>query len=573
MRTGSGKLSDNKFVLIIIAAVVAVLFLLNFVLSIAGTGNSDYLTEDDRLTSTITHSDGSHTAYNGINLPALESDEILSINVPLDKEDYINNASLCFHWENAVCKVYSGNVVIYTYGKTRSDRHRQIGDVLCSVQIPDDAWGSSLTIVFQQKEGSYSIEPQSIRIMPTISALKYPLYGHGLEFFVFTAMGVLGTLGIIVIILMRKHINALCLFWLPLLCVIASIWAFGSFRFFYVFVENTVFCSVIEYIALLLIPIPMMALIRTLDISPGINYLSSFAVGVFVIWFLFATLNHTSMEIHYSLFPMPTVVIIAIVLLVLLIMLFAIPRQKRTARSNALMYSIALTFALSLLSVMATTVSMSELQLKGQIFKCFSHCFIYTLVFVTILLFSLIYMIQYIREKKAAEKKEQLDEIAYRDALTGLHNRQFCLREFHSIESSRLPDFTVFFYDADGLKKTNDIYGHDKGDELIRTVASAINAFCENYDDSFCGRWGGDEFIVCIKGDDVDGEAAIKEFQQELETAAQKKSFPFSVTVSCGFCHSSLSDPFVPGDAIEEADKRMYESKKKRKESQSAETN
>ena len=207
MRTGSGKLSDNKFVLIIIAAVVAVLFLLNFVLSIAGTGNSDYLTEDDRLTSTITHSDGSHTAYNGINLPALESDEILSINVPLDKEDYINNASLCFHWENAVCKVYSGNVVIYTYGKTRSDRHRQIGDVLCSVQIPDDAWGSSLTIVLQQKEGSYSIEPQSIRIMPTISALKYPLYGHGLEFFVFTAMGVLGTLGIIVIILMRKHIN------------------------------------------------------------------------------------------------------------------------------------------------------------------------------------------------------------------------------------------------------------------------------------------------------------------------------------------------------------------------------
>jgi diguanylate cyclase (GGDEF)-like protein len=573
MRPTFKKLSDNKFILIIVAAVAAVLILLNFVLSIAGVGNSDFLTEDDRLTATVTHSDGSYTAYNGLNMPALESGEILSINVPLDETDYSDNASLCFHWENAVCKVYSGNVVIYNYGKTRSDRHRQIGDIFCSVQIPDDAWGSSLTIVFQQKEGSYSIEPGSIRIMPTISARMYPLSGHGLEFFLFTAIGVLGILGIIVVVLMRKHINALCLFWLPLLCVIASIWAFGSFRFFYMFIENTVFCSVIEYIALLLIPIPMMALIRTLDISPGINYLSSFSVGVFVIWFLFATLNHTSMEIHYSLFPVPTIIMIAVILLIHLIMLSNIPRQKRTARSNALMYSIAFTFALSLLSVMNTTIFKSELQLKGQLFRYFTNDFFYTLVFVMILLFSLIYMIQYIKEKKAAEKKEQLDEIAYRDALTGLHNRQFCLREFHTIESSRLPEFTVFFYDADGLKKTNDIYGHDKGDELIKTVAFAIEAFCDDYDDAFCGRWGGDEFIACIKGGDVDGEAAIKDFQHELEIAALKRSFSFPVTVSCGFCQSSLSDPFVPGDAIEEADRRMYENKKKRKESQSAEAN
>ncbi len=63
------------------------------------------------------------------------------------------------------------------------------------------------------------------------------------------------------------------------------------------------------------------------------------------------------------------------------------------------------------------------------------------------------------------------------DELTGLHNRRgFYLLGEQALQNARRSGeaLTVFFFDADGLKKINDTLGHDAGSELLRDIATLL---------------------------------------------------------------------------------------------------
>ena len=98
-----------------------------------------------------------------------------------------------------------------------------------------------------------------------------------------------------------------------------------------------------------------------------------------------------------------------------------------------------------------------------------------------------------------SERKQKEAEIKYLscyDPLTGLHNRR-CFEENRAFfdRPENLP-LSVIFGDVNGLKMTNDIFGHTAGDELIRKSAEIISRSCRNAD--IVARVGGDEFIVLL---------------------------------------------------------------------------
>ncbi len=93
----------------------------------------------------------------------------------------------------------------------------------------------------------------------------------------------------------------------------------------------------------------------------------------------------------------------------------------------------------------------------------------------------------------------QLEMLAYRDALTGLHNRAAFERTLAQWWQQGEP-FTVALVDADNLKTVNDAYGHAAGDTLLRTLASCIRQSARRQpDESY--RLGGDEFALLVRGD------------------------------------------------------------------------
>ena len=96
----------------------------------------------------------------------------------------------------------------------------------------------------------------------------------------------------------------------------------------------------------------------------------------------------------------------------------------------------------------------------------------------------------------------QVQQLAVTDGLTGLLNhREFHRRLDETIEGSRRYHYTVavLMTDIDHFKKFNDTYGHQVGDQVLRTVADVIKSQVRTVD--VCARYGGEEFAVIVRDD------------------------------------------------------------------------
>ena len=100
------------------------------------------------------------------------------------------------------------------------------------------------------------------------------------------------------------------------------------------------------------------------------------------------------------------------------------------------------------------------------------------------------------------EKRAQFDE------LTGVANRSLFVEQLNSAigrSKRKSAPLATLFIDLDRFKSINDTLGHDTGDALLREVAARLQNNLRVGD--FCGRWGGDEFVVCLEDFGEEGNA------------------------------------------------------------------
>ena len=98
-----------------------------------------------------------------------------------------------------------------------------------------------------------------------------------------------------------------------------------------------------------------------------------------------------------------------------------------------------------------------------------------------------------------SERKQKEAEIQYLncyDTLTGLHNRRCFEDNRAKIDNPDNLPLSVIFADINGLKMTNDIFGHRAGDELIKKSSEILLQVCRQND--VVARVGGDEFIILL---------------------------------------------------------------------------
>jgi diguanylate cyclase (GGDEF)-like protein/PAS domain S-box-containing protein len=99
-----------------------------------------------------------------------------------------------------------------------------------------------------------------------------------------------------------------------------------------------------------------------------------------------------------------------------------------------------------------------------------------------------------ITERKQME--ERLREQAYRDSLTGLHNRRYLDKKLPTLDQEKYLPISVIIGDVNGLKIINDSMGHQKGDEIVKRAAQAFREAARPGD--LVVRWGGDEFLLFL---------------------------------------------------------------------------
>lgn len=107
------------------------------------------------------------------------------------------------------------------------------------------------------------------------------------------------------------------------------------------------------------------------------------------------------------------------------------------------------------------------------------------------------------RSVKLAMSRQELQQLAHHDALTGLANRAHFKRELTARLEHATPDEirSVFFVDLDRFKAVNDTYGHPTGDQLISLVAGRLRGILSQ---ALIARLGGDEFTVLLEGLDIE---------------------------------------------------------------------
>lgn len=130
----------------------------------------------------------------------------------------------------------------------------------------------------------------------------------------------------------------------------------------------------------------------------------------------------------------------------------------------------------------------------------------------------------------------KLADMAEHDALTGLYNRgktEELINSALNIASATNENVGLIMLDIDHFKSVNDTYGHHTGDVVLKETAKLIAEASRQYDDSFAGRWGGEEFFLVIRGMDDD---ALFSAAEELRKKVADHVFPHvgHVTISAG---------------------------------------
>lgn len=170
------------------------------------------------------------------------------------------------------------------------------------------------------------------------------------------------------------------------------------------------------------------------------------------------------------------------------------------------------------------------------------------------------------RLKREVEEKNRLLEIAsLTDPLTELENRRSILG-FLDNEEARInrgaPGCGIVLMDIDNFKSFNDVYGHEAGDLVLKSVSRVLKS-CVRKNDRVC-RWGGEEFLLVLPETSLESTYSVGEkvraSVEALQLEYREESLSITITAGCSLFSGSDID-----GTIKDADDKLYLGKERGK--------
>ncbi len=188
-----------------------------------------------------------------------------------------------------------------------------------------------------------------------------------------------------------------------------------------------------------------------------------------------------------------------------------------------------------------------------------------------LILIAYTFYIYYFQQEKM---EKELEYMANHDPITDSYNRNY-LKKFIKGEEERSRRYNhnigLIMIDIDHFKEFNDRFGHNVGDEILKSVAIFLNSQLRNIDKVI--RYGGDEFLIVLPEAKEDLNTIKERLKENFNIKGMreldiKTDFPLSLSIGTALWIPDKKESI--DDIINLADKRMYESKTAKKKELSA---
>ncbi len=173
----------------------------------------------------------------------------------------------------------------------------------------------------------------------------------------------------------------------------------------------------------------------------------------------------------------------------------------------------------------------------------------------------LVQVVRDITERKKIE--ETLRNSSLKDDLTGLFNRRGLLKQaapYFDFARRQKENLLLLFIDLDGMKRINDEFGHNEGDNALINTAAILNRSFRSSD--IIARLGGDEFTVLVTDLNASKEDAISRLNENLKAYNATETRGHKLAFSIGVATLEPERMTCFEELLEQADQAMYEQKR-----------
>jgi diguanylate cyclase (GGDEF)-like protein/PAS domain S-box-containing protein len=183
----------------------------------------------------------------------------------------------------------------------------------------------------------------------------------------------------------------------------------------------------------------------------------------------------------------------------------------------------------------------------------------------------LVQVVRDITERKKIE--DTLRNSSLKDDLTGLFNRRGLLKQaapYFDFARRQKENLLLLFIDLDGMKKINDEFGHNEGDNALINTAAILNRSFRSSD--IIARLGGDEFTVLVTDLNANKEDAITRLNENLKAFNASATRGHKLAFSIGVATLEPERMTCFEELLEQADQAMYEQKRMKRQRATART-
>lgn len=447
--------------------------------------------------------------------------------------------------------------LLYSYPKTAGAFSGATGNTYHFIRLPTDYAGRTLSVALRCQLGpsiTYLLKPPLIGSKATM--LRDDVVSSLPSIMLSGCMLVLA-LGLCILYLsLRKqlHLNNATVY-MSLFALLFAVYVYCETSFAQLLTPNGYLLCFVTLTLLALMPIPLMG-VFTEELKPEFRPVNTALVCLCAFNLLVQTaLNIFGVMSVRALLPAThSVIIISIILMA--ICLFLSGDERRSTPRMTLLSAVPM-IAGGILDIIL--LSLDRPSRNNSLWFTLG-----VTAFISIQFFHFIrsYFLLY----HSAVESRLLRDMAYRDELTGLGNRNSYERRLKQLNSGApLDGLCCIVVDINDLKLINDVFGHSTGDAAIKETGGLLRSLSPEC--ASCFRTGGDEFVVLLDGfDEARAGELAERLGAEANTLGKRCSVPISLAT--GFGQYRPDDGNVL-DFIRRVDSLMYECKRAQKSSES----